>query len=172
MLQHFTKSCISLVESLSYLTPPRFLSPVPCCCCCSNRGCAFEEECINKETNLAYNGELITVSTYVARTDMRPDVLSSDAYHLARLQLLYNLNYSSLDYTPSPYCNTFTHTQTTKQANSVLPGGMKIQPYCCAASDSGQGSYKLLCNTASSGMTHSYLIIGLAFGVAFYTAFT
>ena len=71
----------------------------------SNRGCAYEEECINKETNLAYNGEQILVST-VYWSDML-DSITAFSLHL-------NLNACDLTFIQH------THTaHTTLHCNAL-----------------------------------------------------
>jgi hypothetical protein len=68
------------------------------------------------------------------------------------------------------HCTALTILYFPVQSNSVMPGGMKIRPYCCAADNAGANEYKLPCNTATPGIMHSSLVLILALGAAFYTA--
>lgn len=125
------------------------------------------------------------VST-VYRSDMLSSViafslhLNSSTFNLTFIQhthLLHSLPCTALHtlhYTTLPYtalrCATLTTLLCPAQSNSVMPGGMKIRPYCCAADNAGANEYKLPCNTAAPSIMHSSLVLVLALGAAFYTA--
>jgi hypothetical protein len=85
-------------------------------------------------------------------------------YSALHYTALHSLHYTALH---SPHCCTLL---CPEQSNSVMPGGMKIRPYCCAADNSGANEYKLPCNTASPGIMHSSLVFILALGAAIYNA--
>jgi len=111
--------------------------------CVNTFGCAKSEECINPNTGKLYNGETLYVRSMFDGSHLGSPFFSTLGFH------------HIITFIPFPP-SVWPIVAIVVQVNSVLPGGMTVQPFCCDSptfsNDDAKIVYETVCFSDASAL--------------------